>query len=257
MVAPYPAEKRDDFRRKIPDRTVFIQKFLDSYRRYGGSFPDLTQFCDAFDFNIAYFNKIKERDPVFAAALAQIDKERGENKVETTLAPIFARERWPNLDFWKGIFLERYRETIDRMAAADMVFKTWAEIEAALDTDSGFKAGFDQIEREIEIRAEDQHKRMAIEGKGTATLNLLTSRGSPLGKAKGGGAAPEGRPEPGDFDSDAARAFYSELYRRHHGGMSARVFEHPPDQEGLLDPGMAGEGGDDVPSETGPDLAPS
>lgn len=256
MSELYPAEKRDDFRRKIPERTVFLQKFLDYYRRYGANFPDAKQFCDAFDFNYSYYNKQKERDAAFAAALAQIDAERDTRKAETTLAPILARERWPALDFWKGIFLERYRETVDRMQAADMVMKTWSEIEAALETDPGFSAGFKEIEREIDIRAEDQHKRMAIEGKGSATLNLLTARGSPLGKARGQAATGE-RPEPGDFASEEARAFYAELFQRHHGTYASRVFEHTPDAAVLLDEGQDEEGGSDVSPTAGSDLAPS
>lgn len=158
--------------------TLFVVKATALYETHRHQFDSDADFCAATGLSYGYFRKQRSLEPEFRSALEEIDKkrERQSKRSAQAIIPIRARERWPALDFWKGVFLEKYRECCDPMEAADLVDKTWRQIEEELDKDASFKEGLEEIESEIAIRVKAMHTKMALSGKGAAAKQFLDSR---------------------------------------------------------------------------------
>lgn len=124
-----------------------------------------------------------------------------------------ASERWPDLDPWKGQWLECYRSTRDRMESSRYVRKIWREIEQAFKDDQGFLEGYEEVRAEFLVEVEDSYQRAALAGKGTTAGNYLEAMKSEFSKSAGRGGK-----DPGVRDSKAARSRYAEIFKLHHGG---------------------------------------
>jgi hypothetical protein len=190
--------------RALPTSRVQKLRFLKLYEEFGADYPTLREFCDALGLSYGYFRKLRARDAEFIARCKRLEErwKHSDSTSPKSMAPVNARRRWPNLDYWKALWLERYRETVDRMQACEIVDRTWSDVEAELAQDLAFAGGRDQVDEEILARIEDQHRRDALRGRGAAA-NQVLRRAKPAEDAK--------EPPPGDYTSDEAKRYYAEL----------------------------------------------
>lgn len=220
--------------RKLPKSKVAGQRFLALYSKHGKDYDTYQQFCDAFSLKYGYFRKLRSQNEGFRQACEAIERKPVPAE-PSTHAPRLARARWPNLVTWQGLFIERYRETTDRLEACAMVDKYWSEVEQALRDDEAFAAAFKSVEDEFVVRVEDAKKRKALLGT-TAANDYLTAKGSELGKRK----KSEERPAaPGGGGSTVTT--YRELLERRLAQQAAR--------EAAL--------AEENPEASGPELVPS
>ena len=162
--------------RNLGRRILFVTKAAALFETHGELFETYRDFCDAVGLNYTYFRKQFSMDTEFREKIESIQERNRKRKQPPSIVPVRARERWPNLDFWKGMFLEKYRECSDPMDAADLVDRVWKQIQEALDSDAEFKAGFSEIEEEIAVRVKAKHTKMALEGRGAAAKQFLDLR---------------------------------------------------------------------------------
>lgn len=229
--------------RALPTSRVRAQRFLELYEEFGADFLSYSEFCDAFGLPYGYFRKLRSRSKDFEARCSRAEArwEKRDTEAPKTRAPANARRRWPKLELWKGIWLERYRETVDRIEACKMVDVTLDEVIAAMDSDAELAAGFDLIEREILARIEDQHRRDALRGRGAAANQVLRA-------ARGGGERPPQRP--GDQgETNEVRAAYRELMERL--GSTTRGERTEPAFDSAEEPAVDPQHGADVAALSG------
>lgn len=144
------------------------------WKEFGGNYPSIAEFGrslgPANGFSDAHIAKYRIADAKFKGSMDEITEERSRRRDLGTesKAPYLAQERWPNLERWKGIWIERYRETYKRLEACATVGKTLAEVERELDDDPLFMAGYDEVNREVVAAIEDAQVSLSAQGKGGA-----------------------------------------------------------------------------------------
>lgn len=160
----------------------------DLWRRFGAGYSNLREFAEAhgeaggFDYDM--LNRKRTRKE-FKARMDAIAEKFNPTSAKATEAARFydlAKARWPDLDRWKGIWLEKYRETCDRGEASDMVDKTISEVTEEIKQDAKFFEGWEKVQGEFLARAEDQRWRLALAGKGG--LEVIETQSNDLSKIR-------------------------------------------------------------------------
>lgn len=216
--------------KKTADNRAREQVVLKLYRTHGAQFGTVEEFCDAFgpanDFNYTWFRKRKSTHRRFNELVTKIYEGFSAARVlkNVTMAPVLAAKRWPHLEEWKGTFLERFRETNDRVLSAEMVGRTWVEIELELEKDEQFRAGFSEVWDELVIKAEDSALRKAAAGLGgAASQAVLETSSKVFSKAKqraslnNDGGEVRASIDATKYDVEATRRRAKELFRRTSG----------------------------------------
>jgi hypothetical protein len=179
------------------------RRVLELYREFGGGYDSLTAFCNALGpingFTAKWVLLRRSKSKSFREALDKIAAVRQTSDIVGSRAPDLAQQRWPHLIRWKGVWLERFRETKDRTQACELVNMTWDQVEAELDADEAFKEGYERVNRGFVVAVEDAQLRLAMSGKaGTAAAasTILETQSERLSKLK---ARQRGREAGGSF----------------------------------------------------------
>jgi len=197
---------------------------LDLWDRFGGDFTSITEFCSALgpanDFNDKWVRQRRKFHPDFKNAMDAITakREQGYAKKTESRAHFLAQQRWPRLDRWKGIWIERFRESFSRRDACEMVNRTWSKVEKELAADPAFAEAYEEINREFLAAIEDAQVRSAAQGKGGASANaILEVQSERFSKMRARQNLKNGDGDEGsltNYDPKTVRAFAQELFRR-------------------------------------------
>lgn len=188
------------------------------------NFSSMRAFADAHGesggFDYDYLSRKRDRSKTFRRAMDEIKEEWSAKKLAAesqSLAHDLAPERWPDLDSWKGVWLERYRETCDRDEANRMVSRTLSEVEDAMREDPEFEVAYEIVFSEFVAKAEDAKVRLATQGKGGA--EVLETQSQRLSKVRlrnriRGNPGAVGQRAFLDYDREDTRAEARHLFRR-------------------------------------------
>lgn len=129
------------------------------------------------------FEAWRARYPAFRTAMDDLKKELIEAKTRAELLAREAELRSSDraaLDIALGTYIDTWRRTMDRLAAARAAGMSWPDVEEARKNNEAFRRECERFEAEIEIGLEDARLRKALDGEPTS-LNALR-RDRPAGK---------------------------------------------------------------------------
>lgn len=151
--------------------SLLIQRVIAAWREFGAGYPSFVSFCEGQGFSVESVRKARKAWPEFREQLDAIAD--GWKLGKPTVDMDTLRLRYPGLDEWKQLWLEKWRTTSDRMEAADSLGKTWDDLEKELATDVAFAAAYARVEKELNVRVEDALAKNARAGRSASQSTFL------------------------------------------------------------------------------------
>lgn len=229
-MEPEAAKPPKKINRNLSKAVVRERRILELWETEAANCESMIQFCEihgpANKFGYNWLVEQRKKNPAFRERMDKLEvkaRERqatGEQDDILTRCTFLARARWQQLSPWKGVFLELYRETKDRLEAARLSNKTWTQVEAEIEVDAAFKAGYAEIFDELIVASDDAALRRAAKGLGGAqTQAVLETQSSLLSKSRlrntlKGVSVNGGRPDFTQYDVAETRERAKELFRR-------------------------------------------
>lgn len=195
-------------------------EFLRLWSETGRGRMSIHEFCSKNGYPKSSVYQWRARDAAFRSKMDAVEVKVPDPSPPKPLAlseadriAKLAAKRWPDLPAWQRIYLEVWRDSVDRDTACRHVEREWREIREARKESKAFDQAAREIEEVFQVRVEDAEERAAIAGRAASTGRYLEAKSSKL--AKSAGKAKKGDEGAKSEDPKATAERYAEIFKAH------------------------------------------